>query len=144
MCNRSVTEWLKSDIHLVTTRVTMKGKLEIWFIKAWDLQTVSLFTFDYGLKQNNPKVFTTETNSSSDKSRPSVLATHRRLGSNSFVFIFLPSSLSRINFFKRSALIGKNLRKYVTSLTVLMRFFTLAISQDEQMVRFSLWLAQWV
>ena len=140
----SVTEWVKSNIFLVTTRVTMKVKLERWFSKAYILETVSLFTLDSGFKQKNSKVFTTETNSSSRKSRPSILATHRvLLRSSSFVFTFLASSLERINFSKWSALIGEKLEKYVTSLTVLIRLLALTISQDEQMARFSMWLAQW-
>ena len=67
----------------------MKGKLERWFSKAWDLETVSLFTLASGFKQKNYKVFTIETKSSSKKSKSSILATHRvRIWSSSFVFTF--------------------------------------------------------
>ena len=55
VCRSSMTEWVKSNIFVVTTRVTMKGKLERWFSKAWDLKTVSLFTFDSGFKKKKKK-----------------------------------------------------------------------------------------
>ena len=90
----------------------MKGKLERWFSKAWDLETVSLFTLASGFKQKNYKVFTIETKSSSKKSKSSILATHRvRIWSSSFVFTFLVSSLNRIYFSRWSALIAENLKK---------------------------------
>ena len=69
----------------------MKGKK---FSGAWDLATLSLFTFDYGCKQKKSKVLPSETNATLYRPRPPNLATHLvRIGSNSFVFTFLPSTL---------------------------------------------------